>query len=210
MLNTLPEALVPYLDVDARALHRLRMSATSSPRTEADRAGLIRAIAQAGDRAAFIALFAFYAPRIKAQAMRFGLTGDAAEDVAQDAMLSLWRRAHQFDETRGTASGWVFSIATNARIDRMRRDKPLAKAVDIDENDPLMTSDPVESGPDSVRLAGLLQTLPEEQRRILHLSFFADLPHGDIARKLGLPLGTVKSRIRLAIGKLRLALKDEA
>ena len=209
MLSILADGPIRCLDVSVRALHRLHMSATSPP-SEADRAALIRAIAEAGDRAAFIALFEFYAPRIKAQAMRFGLNPEAAEDVAQDAMLSLWRRAAQFDGTRGTASAWVFSIATNARIDRMRRDRHLAYAAEIDEQSPLLTSDPVEGGPDSLRLEGIVRTLPEEQRRIIHLSFFADLPHGEIARKLGLPLGTVKSRIRLAIGKLRLALKDDA
>lgn len=171
---------------------------------------LIRSIAQAGDRTAFITLFEFYAPRIKAQAMRFGLDAAAAEDVAQEAMLAVWRRAVQFDGDRGSASAWIFSIATNARIDRLRRDRHIAAAAPVDGDSLSLTSDPVEDGADARRLDALMHALPEEQRRIVRLSFFADLPHGEIARRLGIPLGTVKSRIRLAIGKLRQALRDDA
>lgn len=199
----------PCLDGFDRLPHRLGMVA-SLPATDEDRAGLIRAIAATGDRSAFIALFEFYAPRIKRQAMRYGLGAEAAEDVAQDAMLALWRRAGQFDPERGSASAWVFAIATNARIDRLRRDKHIMAATPIDERAPALTSDPVEGGTDALKLDQMVQTLPEDQRRIVQLSFFADLPHGEIARRLGIPLGTVKSRIRLAIGKLRQALRDDA
>lgn len=198
-----------YLDWDDRAPHRFHMAAKPPP-SEADRAALIDAIARHGDRMAFIALFEFYAPRIKAQAIRFGLNPEAAEDVAQDAMLSVWRRASQFDAARGSASAWVFTIATNARIDRLRRDKHIARSQPIDEESPLLVAEPTETGGmDARRLDHIVQTLPEEQRQIVHLSFFADLPHGEIARRLGIPLGTVKSRIRLAIAKLRLALGAE-
>lgn len=190
--------------------HRFPM-AISTLQTEAQRAALIHAIAGNADRSAFIGLFEFYAPRIKAQAMRFGLNADAAEDVVQDAMLSVWRRAAQFDAARGSASAWVFGIAANARIDRMRRDRRLNAVEPIDADSPLLAVEATDgTGADAARLERCVQDLPEEQRRIVHLSFFADLPHGEIARRLGLPLGTVKSRIRLAIGKLRQALRDEA
>lgn len=197
------------LDASSLPFHRLVM-ADLRTESDTDRAALIGAVAASADHAAFIALFEFYAPRIKAQAMRYGVTADVAEDIAQEAMLSLWRRAGQFDPARGSASAWVFTIATNARIDRMRRDRRLAGAVEIDAESPLLSVDPVEpSGADAVRLARLVDGLPEEQRRILHLSFFSDVPHSDIAKRLGLPLGTVKSRIRLAIAKLRQALRDD-
>lgn len=198
-----------YLDGPALSPHRFSMAAAQTP-TESDRAALIRAIANGRDRAAFIALFEYYAPRIKAQAMRHGLNADAAEDVAQDALLAVWNRAGQFDSARGSASAWVFTIATNARIDRQRRDKHIAAAAPIDPDSPLLTSDPIEGGADAAKLDRLVRDLPEEQRRILHLSFFTDLAHGEIASQLGIPLGTVKSRIRLAIGKLRQALGDDA
>lgn len=209
MLNFAAYEATRRLDWDGRAPHRFHMAATPPP-SDADRAALIHAIARRGDRVAFIALFEFYAPRIKAQAIRFGLNPEAAEDVAQDAMLSVWRRAAQFDATRGSASAWVFTIATNARIDRLRRDKHMTRAQPIDEESPLLVTEPAETGGmDARRLDHIVQALPEEQRQIVHLSFFADLPHGEIARRLGIPLGTVKSRIRLAIAKLRLALGAE-
>lgn len=185
--------------------------ATSTRNTETERAAQIRAIATSADRAAFIQLFDFYAPRIKAQAMRFGLNADAAEDVVQDAMLAVWRRAGQFDPEKGSASAWVFSISANARIDLLRRTGRLASAEPIDAETPLLAVDPAEAAsPDAARLERHMQDLPDDQRRIIHLSFFSDLPHGEIARRLGLPLGTVKSRVRLAIAKLRKALRDEA
>lgn len=199
----------PSLDGLPQPFHRLAMTDRQTDH-EAGRAALIGAIAASADRGAFIALFEFYAPRLKAQAMRYGVSADVAEDIVQEAMLSLWRRAGQFDPARGSASAWVFTIATNARIDRMRRDKRLANAVEVDPESPLLAVDPAEaSGLDSARLARLMAELPEEQRRILHLSFFSDVPHSEIAKRLGLPLGTVKSRIRLAITKLRQALRDD-
>jgi len=182
--------------------------AASVDSPETARADLIRRIAAAADRAAFIAMFEYYAPRIKAQAMRFGLDTGAAEDVAQDAMLAVWTRAGQFDADRGSASAWVFAIAANARIDRQRRDRRLVARRDFDEGDPLLRVDPADETADAARLAEVVEKLPQEQRRILHLSFYADLPHSEIASRLDLPLGTVKSRIRLALGKLRQFLGD--
>ncbi|MFT4098188.1 MAG: sigma-70 family RNA polymerase sigma factor [Rhodoblastus sp.] len=184
---------------------------TSAPKTDSERADLIADIAERGDRSAFIALFEFYAPRIKGQAMRFGLSADMAEDVAQDAMLAVWRRAGQFDAARGSASAWIFTIATNARTDRLRRDRRLTSAVELDADSIALSVDAADGASlDAARVSSYVQSLPEQQRHILHLSFFRDLPHAEIARTLDIPLGTVKSRIRLAISKLRQAMKDEA
>ena len=210
MLNFTGFDSVSRLDWESGSFHPITMTARRVL-SEAEGAALIEAIALAGDRTAFCKLFEVYAPRIKAQARRFGFNDEAAEDVAQDAMLSVWRRASQFDVTRGTASAWIFSIATNARIDRMRRDKHLAHAQQIDPESPALVAGANEpSGLMSRKLDAVVGALPEEQRKIVHLSFFADLPHSEIAQRLGLPLGTVKSRIRLAIAKLRLALGNEA
>lgn len=196
-----------YVDWVWGGVHRLSMSfgTASSERARGD---MIGAIAAACDRSAFIALFEFYAPRIKAQAMRFGLDGSAAEDVVQDTMLSVWRRADQFDPARGTASAWVFTIATNARLDRIRRDKRLANAAGLAGSETLLVADLNESGADQARLSDIVSALPAEQRRIVEMSFYADIPHGDIASQLGIPLGTVKSRMRLAMAKLRQALGE--
>lgn len=197
------------VDDGPRVLHRFGMhSADALPDTA--RAALIVSIATSADRSAFITLFEYYAPRIKSQAMRFGLDASAAEDVAQEAMLAVWRRAAQFDPQRGTASAWIFAIATNARIDRLRRDKHLAKSVAVEDDNPLMVVEANEGNSDAARLSEIISTLPEEQRRIVHLSFYSDMPHGEIASRLGIPLGTVKSRIRLALSKLRQALSDKS
>ena len=198
------------LDAPQQAPHRIAMR-NDSLETEDARAALIRAIATQGDRSAFIRLFDFYAPRIKAQTMRFGLSPETAEDIVQDAMLAVWRRAGQFDAQRGSASAWVFTIATNARIDRLRRDKRLASARELDDEVLSLAVAPEEgSGFDAARLAQHISKLPDEQRRMLQLSFYSEISHGDIAQRLGVPLGTVKSRIRLALSKLRQALRDEA
>ena len=207
-INASGGAAAKRLDGRDARLHTLPMT-LPLPDTEEARAVLIGAIAERQDRAAFIALFDFYAPRIKAQAMRYGLGADAAEDVAQDAMLSLWRRAGQFDAGRGSASAWVFTIATNARIDRMRRDSKLKAAVTLDDA-PELAADAVEhNGADAARLARLMETLPAEQRQVLAPSFFREVAHSDIARHLGIPLGTVKSRIRLAVSRLRTLMSDD-
>lgn len=188
-----------------------RLTRESSPAlTESGRAALIEAVARSADRGAFIALFEFYAPRIKSQAMRFGLDASVAEDIAQDAMLALWRRAAQFDPARGSASAWVFSISTNARIDRMRRDRIMAASVELDGQEPMMAAAADDGAADAARLQEIVSKLPEEQRQMVQLSFYRDIPHSQIASQLNVPLGTVKSRIRLAIGKLRQALQDKS
>lgn len=196
------------VDLIAGLFDRLTMQGRSTL-TETGRNALIEAIAASQDRAAFIALFEFYAPRIKSQTMRFGIDESVAEDIAQDAMLAVWRRAGQFDPGRGTASAWVFTIATNARIDRMRRDRHLAASVEISSNEPLVAVETEDYGSDAQRLLGMISDLPKEQRQMVQLSFYRDMPHSEIAARLGVPLGTVKSRIRLAMAKLRQALQDK-
>jgi RNA polymerase sigma-70 factor (ECF subfamily) len=180
-----------------------------APDDDARRAALIEAVAHKADRQAFAELFAWYAPRVKAQAMRFGLSADAAEDVAQDTMLSLWRRAGQFDRARGGASAWVFTIAANARIDRLRRDQRLARSAPIDGAALDIAAEATdEGGLDGARLARLLEDLPPDQRKVVHLTFFGGASQSEIADALGAPLGTVKSRLRLALLKLRAALGE--
>jgi RNA polymerase sigma-70 factor (ECF subfamily) len=183
------------------------VDAQSDP--ERERGTLIRRIAQGRDRVAFAALFAFYAPRIKGQAMRNGLAADAAEDVAQEAMLSLWARAAQFDPARGNASAWLFAIAANARNDRLRKE---ARPPPADWLDAGLDHAPAEAdiaGADAARVAEAVEGLPDEQKRILRLSYYRGAAHSEISRELNLPLGTVKSRLRLAINRLREALGSE-
>lgn len=171
----------------------------------------ITAIAARQDRAAFAALFSFYAPRIKAMLMRSGATADLAEDIAQETLVTVWRKAAYYDPARASASAWVYTVARNLRIDRLRRDK-LAKVyaseASIEPQETERPDDPLNAAERTERVRAALSELPAEQARVLQLSFFEDRPHGDIAALLDLPLGTVKSRLRLAMTRLRKLLGD--
>jgi RNA polymerase sigma-70 factor (ECF subfamily) len=177
----------------------------------ADPAQWIGAIADRRDRAAFAALFGFYAPRIKGMLMRAGAGADAAEDLAQEALLTIWRKAAQFDPSRASASAWVYTIARNLRIDRLRRDQR-ATAFALYESFYTPEAERPDGSFDIAeceeRVRAALRELPEEQALVVKLSFFEGRAHGEIAKTLKLPLGTVKSRLRLAMGHLRGLLGD--
>jgi RNA polymerase sigma-70 factor (ECF subfamily) len=170
---------------------------------------LLARVAGARDRAAFAALFAHFAPRVKAYLIRLGATPALAEDLAQEAMLNLWRKAHLFDSAKASAATWLFTIARNLRIDAIRREKrPEPDAQDL-MPEPLADAEAgLERTGQEGRLRLALKTLPPDQVQVVELSFFADKPHSQIAAELGIPLGTVKSRLRLAMARLRSALGE--
>ncbi len=177
-------------------------------------ADLIEAIAIRQDRAAFASLFNYFAPRIKAFIMRGGADAEAAQEVAQEALIMVWRKAASFDRTRASATTWLYTIARNKRIDLLRRNNRPA----IDTEDWLTVFAPEDADADKSVLAGqtytrvkeLLSGLSADQLVVIEKAFFEDKTHTAIAEELKLPLGTVKSRIRLALGRLRDALeKDE-
>jgi RNA polymerase sigma-70 factor (ECF subfamily) len=168
---------------------------------------LIDAVAQAQDRKAFAQLFAYFAPRVKGFLIRTGLAESVAEEVTQEVMIAVWRKASYFDPSRAGASTWVFTIARNQRIDRLRRSRSRTADHLLDLSD---EPDTPPSGEDIVIMAEreeevrkALATLSNEQATIVKLSFFSEAPHAEIARELGIPLGTVKSRVRLALNRLR-------
>jgi len=172
---------------------------------DTDEALLVRIAA--GDRTAFGTLFAKYAPKVKGYLIRLGAAGAIAEDLAQDAMVSVWPRAGSFDRAKAKGSTWICVIARNAWIDRLRREKvELAYRSGLDDPEESHDESPDDA---AVRLqteehmAAALETLSEEQRQVVRLSFFEERPHSEIAERLNLPLGTVKSRLRLALTKLR-------
>ena len=171
----------------------------------------IRAIAENEDRAAFASLFEFYAPRIKAMLMRLGAAADAAEDFAQETLLTVWRKAAYFDPARASASAWIFTIARNLRIDRLRGDNRAKLYAPYDMVEPEAPEDPdtaLGAAERDARVRAALKELSQEQVRVVQLSFFEGRAHGDIATLLNLPLGTVKSRVRLAMARLRNLLGD--
>ena len=185
------------------------MDALSAERLNA----AVQAVGRARDRAAFQLLFDHFAPRVKGYLMRLGAGNAVAEDLAQEALLVVWRKAALFDPAKASASTWIFTIARNLRIDAIRKER----RPELDPFDPSLLPQverPSDETMDWVRAESRLRIalsgLPREQAEIIELSFLAEKPHSIIASELGLPLGTVKSRIRLAMARLRLALGDGA
>jgi RNA polymerase sigma-70 factor (ECF subfamily) len=174
--------------------------------------GYIVRIAERGDRDAFARLFAHFAPRVKSYLMRLGAGAEAAEELAQETLLTVWRRAGSFDPSRAAASTWIFTIARNLRIDLSRRDGRAAPAEDPSTFNPgpAAPDEALSACQDEQRIAAAMAMLPREQAQVITLAFFADKPHSEIALDLGLPLGTVKSRLRLAMARLRGALGGDA
>jgi RNA polymerase sigma-70 factor (ECF subfamily) len=172
---------------------------------------LIQAIATCGDRTAFTLLFLRFAPRVKAYLMQLGLDAGSAEELAQEVMLLIWRKATQYDPQRATAAAWIFTIARNLRIDRARRTRLAIPIADPGvEPPPTSLADAILLAQDrGARVRAALATLPSEQADVVRLSFFDERPHADIERVLGIPLGTVKSRLRLAMSRLRTLLEDD-
>jgi RNA polymerase sigma-70 factor (ECF subfamily) len=170
---------------------------------------LIARIAAAQDRSAFAALFAHFAPRVKAYLMRTGTDSAAADELTQEVMLLVWRKAGQFDPGRASASTWIFTIARNKRVDRFRRERQL----EFDPDDPTLLPDPapppdldVDATEQSEQLALAIACLPPEQGDLLKRAFYDGKSHATIAAEAGLPLGTVKSRVRLGLARLRATL----
>jgi len=169
----------------------------------------IVAIAVSRDRQRFAALFAHFAPRCKSFFMRLGVLPGVAEDLAQETLLTVWRKADRFDPARAQASTWIYTIARNLRIDLQRRERDPAGLAEFFEavSEPL-PSDHVLSAEREERVHAAIQELPREQADVIRLSFFEDRPHAEIAMLLDIPLGTVKSRVRLAMNRLRALVED--
>jgi RNA polymerase sigma-70 factor (ECF subfamily) len=173
----------------------------------------ICAIASSRDRQAFARLFAHFAPRIKGFLMRRGASAAAAEDLAQEALMTVWRKASYFDPARAGASTWIFTIVRNLQIDQQRRETRAAlyAAAGPDDVEPPEQPDEVLSLSErEERVRRAMIDLPPDQLAVVKLSFVEGRAHADIASALDIPLGTVKSRMRLAMNKLRGILEDLA
>lgn len=175
---------------------------------------LVSAIAKGQDRAAFAALFEFFAPRIKAFMQRSGASEARAEELAQETMLAVWRKAALFDPASAGAAAWIFTIARNLRIDAHRRERRggMIETSDVEiefqiddspQPDALLATTQSEE-----RVRSALTKLSDDQMRVVELSFFEEKAHAEIAQILGIPLGTVKSRLRLALNRLRNLLSE--
>lgn len=173
---------------------------------------LMSAIARRQDKTAFAELFSYYAPRVKSYVLRLGADNALAEEIAQDVMVTVWRKAALFDRKQASVSTWIFRIARNRRIDVFRRTSRPA----LDPEEPMILpagvappEERVEALEAEARVRAAMRDLPPEQLELLKLAFYEGLSHSDIAERLKLPLGTVKSRIRLAFVKLKSRLSDE-
>jgi RNA polymerase sigma-70 factor, ECF subfamily len=174
-------------------------------------ADLLQRIAERADPAAFRELYEAYGPRVKAYMMRKGADAGTAEDLAQETLLTVWRKAALYAGDKGSMTTWVFAIARNLRIDRLRREVPwqelpegrLAEA----SSEPL-PDEAMSEKEQRERVQAALAELPPQQKEVVSLAYLEGLSHSEIAERLGLPLGTVKSRMRIAYQKIRQALES--
>lgn len=165
---------------------------------------LIQRIAAKQDRNAFIELFEATSSRLKAYAMHCGANASDAEEIVQESLLTVWRKAHQFDAAKASATTWLYTIVRNRRIDFARKDRGDQITSDDLWPEPVGEElhNAVESDLNQTIARTLLESLPMEQRQIVFKVYFEGKSHSEIAAELDLPLGTIKSRLRLAMKKL--------
>lgn len=171
---------------------------------------LISLIAEQRDRDAFLQLYKHFAPRVKSFLKSRGLADQAANDVLQIAMLAVWEKAHLYNAEKAGVSTWIFTIARYKYIDSMRRSGRQATELAVQGDEPdrraadtPVAEDEVMHDQRKVAVQKAIAGLPADQQSVIYLSFINGLTHSEIALRLGLPLGTVKSRIRRAFEGLR-------
>ena len=163
---------------------------------------LLAQFAETRDKVDYVQLFRHFAPKVKAYIVRLGLTDATADELMQETMLSVWNKAHLYNPSKAAASTWIFTLARNQSIDWMRRQK----YPEYELEDWHVGEDEGDAGEQSVlsdRMAEAIKTLPENQAQVIHMSFFEGRSHQEIADRIGIPLGSVKSRLRLAADKLK-------
>ncbi len=170
--------------------------------------GHMERIRDAQDKAAFAELFAHFAPRVKGFLMRSGADASLAEECAQEVMATVWLKSHMFDPARASVATWIFTVARNRKIDILRKERrpdpedlPWGPEAEPEQEDVLALQQ------ESEILSKALAELPVAQRELIQQAYFGDLSHSEIAAATGLPLGTIKSRLRLALERLRHAMK---
>lgn len=161
------------------------------------------------DKAAFASLFDHFAPRLKGFIMRSGTGSGQAEEIVQDVMLTVWRKASQFDPARAQVSAWVYQIARNRQIDMIRKEgRPLPDELNENPESEPDASQIVALEQEAGHLKSALTKLARDQREVIEKAYLGELTHQEISSQTGLPLGTIKSRIRLGLQRLRHELKD--
>jgi RNA polymerase sigma-70 factor, ECF subfamily len=189
------------------------MTESGSADDEALRASrLLIAIGEAQDGLAFRALFDAFAPRLRSFIGGRGAGPDMVEEVVQETFVNIWKKARLYDPSKAAASTWIFTIARNVRIDMLRKINRPAP----DLHDPALVAEPepradqvIERDQDATRLNQAIAGLSGDQQEVLRMAFMEEKTHAEIADELGIPLGTIKSRIRLAFGRIRSELGDD-
>ena len=160
------------------------------------------------DQRAFAELFAHFAPRVKAFLMKSGASPSMAEECTQEVMATLWHKAHLFDPSRASVATWIFTIARNKKIDALRKQRrPEPENLEWGPEAEPEAADILVLQQESQQLTEAMTALPSQQRELIEKAYFGDLSHSEIAAETGLPLGTIKSRLRLALSKLRQTMK---
>ena len=196
---------VPYLVHESL----LALDGKTVTQQQTDWSDLMIKVRDDRDRAAFGALFSHFAPRVKYFLMKAGSTATVAEDCAQDVMATVWAKAAQFDPGRASVATWIFTIARNRRIDVARRERrPEPEELDWMGEDEPDQADVYAAAEETKTLVAALAELPAKQRALIQRAYYGDLSHSEIAAETGLPLGTIKSRIRLALDKLRARMSE--
>lgn len=173
-------------------------------KSEAHWVAMVHAIAEKQDKSAFAELFRHFAPRVKAFLMKNGADESLAEECMQDVMTTLWRKAQMYDPARASVATWIFTVARNRKIDLLRKyARPEPEELPWGPEPEPEAAEVIILAQESSKLAAALKALPDKQRKLIERAYFGDMTHSEIAAETGLPLGTIKSRLRLALDRLR-------
>jgi RNA polymerase sigma-70 factor (ECF subfamily) len=168
----------------------------------------IEATRDTKDHTAFARVFGHFGPRVKGYLMRSGTSAEAAEECVQEVMVTLWNKAHLFDPARASVSTWIFTIARNKQIDVVRKTRrPEPEELTWGPQEEPQQDEVITLQQESQKLGDAIAALPDKQRDLVEKAYFGDLTHSEIADETGLPLGTIKSRLRLALDRLRHSMK---
>lgn len=177
--------------------------------SSSDLSDLLQQFSETKDKQLYIQLFRHFAPKVKAYIIRLGLVESTAEELMQETMLAVWRKAHLYNRSKAAASTWIFTLARNQSIDWMRKQKYPEYTLEEWVEEPDDSEHQGEQLVTSDRMEKAIAKLPENQAQVLYMSFFEGRSHSDISDRLGIPLGSVKSRIRLASEKLKTMWRDD-
>jgi len=156
------------------------------------------------DQAAFVRLFNHFAPRIKSYLIKSGGAGAQAEEATQEALAAVWQKAKLFNPAQASASTWIFTIARNKNIDAIRKQKrPEPEEISWIGGQEDDASVALETSQAETGLRVAVAKLPDAQRALIEQAFYGDMSHSEIAAQTGIPLGTIKSRIRLGLARIR-------